>query len=56
MDHSVSKAKDKSSHVNRQNTSDTQYGNKEERRVITGSEKKTGTANGELKPGQGELL
>ncbi|WP_255578681.1 RHS repeat-associated core domain-containing protein [Chitinophaga sp. sic0106] len=33
-------------------TQDAEYGNKEERRVITGSEQKTATALGETKPGQ----
>lgn len=38
--------------VNRVRDSDPQYGTKEERRVITGSEQKTSRANGETRPGQ----
>jgi hypothetical protein len=48
-DHAVSGAKDYGAQRNRVKQEDANYENKEEKRVITGSEKKTGTANGEFK-------
>lgn len=47
MDHAVNEQKNPSEHNNQKNTYDSQYDNKEEKRVITGSEFKTATANGE---------
>jgi len=46
-DHAVNSAKNSEG-----NQKDSQYTTKEEKRVITGSEKKTGTANGEFKKGE----
>lgn len=50
--HGVDDAKDHKAHMFRRSQYDAQYGNKEERRVITGSELETEIKNGEYKPGQ----
>ena len=50
MDHGVDWQTNTAEHIKGQKTSDPHFGNKEEKRVITGSEYKTGVANGELKP------
>lgn len=52
MDHSVDRAKAPLAHGDRSKPNGTKYTNKEEERVINGSEKKTGTANGEFKKGE----
>ncbi|NOU17308.1 MAG: RHS repeat-associated core domain-containing protein [Bacteroidales bacterium] len=52
MDHAVDDAKDPEAHKERGRQEDKKYGNKEEERVITGSEAKTAQANKEYKPGQ----
>ncbi|MCX6221333.1 MAG: RHS repeat-associated core domain-containing protein [Bacteroidia bacterium] len=52
FDHAVDDFWDHDAHIHRGELYDKQYGNQEERRVITGSEKKTATKNGEFKPGQ----
>ena len=51
MDHAKSFFGDSKKHTDRRNTPDKQYGNAEERRVITGSEAKTAQANGEFPKG-----
>jgi hypothetical protein len=51
-DHGVQAAKDYAALREREKTYDAHYDNKEEQRVITGSEKKTAKANGEFKEGQ----
>jgi RHS repeat-associated protein len=50
MDHGVEWQTNTSEYRKNRNTSDSHFGNLEEKRVITGSEYKTGVANGELKP------
>jgi len=52
FDHAVDDFWDHDAHMDRGKQYDKQYGNKEEWRVMTGSEKKTATKNGEFKPGQ----
>nr|WP_255501957.1 RHS repeat-associated core domain-containing protein [Olivibacter sp. SDN3] len=52
VSHAVSFLTDPKAHKERQNQFDNQYETKEERRVITGSERKTGRNNDELKPNQ----
>jgi hypothetical protein len=52
FDHAVDYAKHPKENTDRTGQGDEQYDNKEERRVETGSEKKTATANGEFKKGQ----
>ena len=47
FDHAVDNTKNHKIHDERRNQKDKQYDNKEERRVITGSERKTAKANGE---------
>ena len=47
FDHAVDWTNDRITHVRNAKSKDLQYGNKEERRVITGSEAKTARANGE---------
>ena len=47
FDHAIDWSKDKVAHVRNVKSKDLQYENKEERRVITGSEAKTAKANGE---------
>lgn len=49
FDHAVDEAKHPIAHENRRHQGDKQYDNKEERRVITGSEKKTAFKNKEIK-------
>jgi RHS repeat-associated protein len=51
MDHALSYLIDPNAQQRRVETFDKQYGNKEERRVITGSEAKTAQANGEFPEG-----
>lgn len=51
MDHAKSYLTDPKAHRERAKTPDKQYGNAEERRVITGSEAKTAQANGEFPKG-----
>ncbi len=48
MTHAVGYNKDSKAFKERKNTTDSQYGNKEESVVITGSESKTAQANGEF--------
>jgi RHS repeat-associated protein len=50
MDHGVNWQTNTEEHIKGQKTSDPHFENKEEKRVITGSEYKTGVANGELNP------
>ncbi len=50
-DHAVDDADNHSEHSDRVGKEDTKYDNKEERRVITGSEAKTAVSNGEAKKG-----
>ena len=50
MDHGVHWQTKTVEHIKGQKTEDSHFGNKEEKRVMTGSEYKTGVANGELKP------
>ncbi|NQD71421.1 RHS repeat-associated core domain-containing protein [Sphingobacterium shayense] len=52
FDHSVSKKTDPDRHRDRVKTKDENFTNKEEERVIKGSESKTGQKNGEIKEGQ----
>lgn len=52
FDHSVSKKTDPEGHKARVDSKDKNFTNKEEERVIKGSEKKTGQKNGEIKEGQ----
>ena len=47
FNHLISEINNPHDHRQRRNTPDAQYGNKEERRVITGGEAKTAKANGE---------
>lgn len=47
MDHALDDAQSHNEHSKNVSTFDSQYGTKEERRVITGSEQKTARANGE---------
>lgn len=51
MDHAKSYLTDSEAHTKRVNTPDKQYGNAEEKRVITSSEAKTAQANGEFPKG-----
>ena len=50
MDHGVDWQTNTIEHIKGQKTSDSYFKNMEEKRVITGSEYKTGVANGEFKP------
>ena len=47
MDHGNDNLDNPKNHNDRRRTPDSQYGNKEERRVITGAETKTARSNGE---------
>jgi len=47
IDHAVDATDNPQAHESRKNNEDTQYGNKEEKRAIRGSESKTAKANGE---------
>lgn len=47
MDHAVDDANNHKQHVERRQQEDSQYDNKEERRVITGSEAQTAKSNKE---------
>jgi hypothetical protein len=52
FDHAVRHIKDKAGHDQDAATTDKNYTNMEEKRVITGSEQETARANGEIKKGQ----
>lgn len=51
-DHAIDELTDSKAHSDRRDTLDPWFDNAEERRVITGSEQKTATANGEIRKGQ----
>ncbi len=51
-DHAIDDLTDARAHSDRRDRLNAQYGNEEEKRVITGSEQKTSLANGEIKTGQ----
>ena len=51
-DHALSYFENPQEHITRGRTKDNQYGNKEEKRVITGSEQETAKKLGEIKEGQ----
>ncbi len=52
LDHAASNSRDPKAYHKRNRTEDMQYGSKEEKRVITGSEQETAKALGEVKKGK----